>query len=59
MNKMSLTFVSFTKGIQHRSGISRHDARGFGIDMWHTVEFSRFGRAPHLHPFGPDLGQPF
>src|SRR5690606_24651836 len=48
------------KGILHRSqGKSpSHDAGDFGIDMWHTVEFSRFERAPQPAVSGLFWGNP-
>jgi hypothetical protein len=33
-----------TKGISDRDSKS-HPIRGFGIDLWHAVEFSRYERA--------------
>ena len=56
-----------TKGIVHElvsngpEGTDRHHlaTRLFGIDFWHTVEFSRSGRAPIIGPFGLFSGQPF
>jgi len=33
--------------------------RGFGIDFWHAVEFSRSGRSPVKTLAGPSSGQPF
>jgi len=33
-----------TKGISDWDGKS-HPIRGFGIDLWHAVEFSRYERA--------------
>ena len=47
MNKMSLTFVSFTKGILHRSGISRHDAGVFLASTCGTLLSSQ-GSDAHL-----------
>ena len=39
-----------TKGISDWDGKS-HPIRGFGIDLWHAVEFSRYERARILPIF--------
>ena len=49
MNKMSLTFVSFTKGILHRSGISRHDAGVFLASTCGTLLSSQGSDAHLIH----------
>ena len=39
-----------------------HDAprdEVIGIDFWHAVEFSRFGRSPSSGPVDQASGQPF
>jgi hypothetical protein len=46
-----------TKGISDWDGKS-HPIRGFGIDLWHAVEFSRYERARIFPNFvGPFSGR--
>ena len=67
LSKNNLRYSLSTKGFSFEVSRTRPNGQAgdaprdevIGIDFWHAVEFSRFGRAPSSDPVDQASGQPF